>query len=118
MTTEATLTDRRDLLARFTAALYRAQSWLARASAAEVAALIAPAFPDVPAAVRQAAVARYLGQRTWATDPILRAPGYEYLHQILLDGGFITRRHRYEDLIDTTIATETVRAATGGTASG
>jgi hypothetical protein len=35
---------------------------------------------------------------------VIGRPGYEYLQQILLDGGFITRRHRYEDLIDTTIA--------------
>ena len=113
MTTPAALADRRDLLTRFTRALYRAQRWLSRAAAAEVAELIGPAFPDVPSAIRQAAVGRYLAQGTWATDPILRAPGYEYLQQILLDGGFITRRHRYEDLIDTTVATAVVRASAG-----
>ena len=108
MTTTAALTERREVLVRFTRALARAQRWLASATAAEVATLIAPAFPDVAPPVRQAAVARYLAQGTWATDPLLRAPGYEYLQQILLDGGFITRRHRYEDLVDTTI----VRQAT------
>ena len=106
MTTTAALTERRELLVRFTRALARAQRWLAGATAAEVAALIAPAFPDVAPAVRQAAVARYLAQSTWAADPLLRGPGYEYLQQILLDGGFITRRHRYEDLVDTTIVRE------------
>jgi NitT/TauT family transport system substrate-binding protein len=106
MTTTAALRERRDTLVRFTRALLRAQRWLAQASAAEVADLIAPAFPDVAPDIRRAAVARYLGQQTWAADPILRAPGYEYLQQILLDGGFIQRRHRYEDLVDTTIAGE------------
>jgi NitT/TauT family transport system substrate-binding protein len=109
MTTTAGLSVQRDMLTRFTRALYRAQQWMARASAAEIASLIAPAFPDVAPAIRQAAVARYLAQGTWAADPILRAPGYEYLQQILLDGGFIRRRHRYQDLIDTTLA----RAVTG-----
>ena len=108
MTTTAALGERREMLTRFTRALYRAQQWLARASAAEVAALIAPAFPDVASEIRRAAVARYLAQSTWAVDPILRAPGYEYLQQILLDGGFITRRHRYEDLVDDGIAQEVV----------
>jgi len=106
------------LLIRFTGALFRAQRWLARASATEVAALIAPAFPDVPAAIRQAAVARYQAQGTWAADPILRAPGYEYLQQILLDGGFISRRHRYEDLIDTTLASAVVEASAAGERQG
>jgi NitT/TauT family transport system substrate-binding protein len=117
MTTTAALAGRRDMLTRFTRALYRAQQWLAHAAAADVAALIAPAFPDLAPDVRQAAVARYLGQATWAADPILRAPGYEYLQQILLDGGFITRSHPYADLIDVSIATEVVgrAAAAGGT---
>jgi NitT/TauT family transport system substrate-binding protein len=113
MTTVAALTDRREMLVRFTRALYRAQRWLARASAAEIAAQIAPAFPDVAPDVRQAAVARYLAQGTWAADPILRAPGYASLQQILLDGGFIRHRHRYEDLIDVQIAREVVRAVDG-----
>jgi NitT/TauT family transport system substrate-binding protein len=108
MTTTAALADRHEMLTRFTRALYRAQQWLARASAAEVAGLIAPAFPDVAPDIRQAAVARYLGQSTWAADPILRAPGYEYLQQILLDGGFITHRHRYQDLVDDRIARHVV----------
>jgi NitT/TauT family transport system substrate-binding protein len=113
MTTTAALAGRREMLTRFTRALYRAQRWLAGAPAAEVAALVGPAFPDVPPAVRQAAVSRYLAQGTWATDPVLRRPGYEYLQQILLDGGFITGRHRYADLIDTTIAMTVVRGAGG-----
>src|SRR5207249_1144144 len=69
---------------------------------------VAPAFPDIDQATRLRAVRRYLGQDTWARDPILERPGYEYLQQILLDGGFITRRHRYDDLIDTAIARDVV----------
>jgi NitT/TauT family transport system substrate-binding protein len=114
MTTPAALADRRDMLERFTRALYRAQRWLAGASAADVAALIAPAFPDVASDLRRAAVARYQAQGTWALDPILHAPGYEYLQQILLDGGFIKQRHRYADLIDTSVASRVVSAVSGG----
>jgi NitT/TauT family transport system substrate-binding protein len=110
MTTAEFLRTEREALTRFTRALYGAQRWLARASAAEVASLIAPGFPDVAAEVRVKVVARYLAQHTWAADPILRAPGYEYLQQILLDGGFIKHRHRYEDLIDTSIAQAVVSA--------
>jgi NitT/TauT family transport system substrate-binding protein len=104
MTTERLLRGGRDVLLRFTRALYRAQRWIAGADAKQIAELIAPAFPDVAPQVRQRAVARYLAQDTWSRDPIIRRPGYEYLQTILLDGGFITRAHRYEDLVDTTIA--------------
>jgi NitT/TauT family transport system substrate-binding protein len=110
MSTAEFLRTEREALTRFTRALYRAQRWMTTASAAEVAALIAPAFADVAAEVRVKVVARYLAQNTWPADPILREPGYEYLQQILLDGGFIQRRHRYEDLIDTSIARAVVSA--------
>jgi NitT/TauT family transport system substrate-binding protein len=108
MTTERFLRERRDVVTRFTRAVYAAQRWMARADAKQVADVIAPAFGDVPADVRQRVVARYLAQGTWAQDPIIRQPGYEYLMKILLDGGFITRAHRYDELIDTTVAQEVI----------
>lgn len=108
LTTERFLGDGRDVLIRFTRALYAAQRWMARADAKNIAEVIAPAFPEIAPEIRHRAVARYLGQGTWSQDPILRRAGYEYLQQILLDGGFITRPHRYEDLIDTAVAREVV----------
>jgi NitT/TauT family transport system substrate-binding protein len=106
MTTERFLRDERDVLQRFTRALHRAQRWIARADGKQIADVIAPAFPDIAPEIRQRAVARYLRQDTWSHDPLVRRAGYEYLQTILLDGGFIGRRHRYEDLIDTTVAQE------------
>lgn len=108
MTTERLLREEPDVLRRFTRALYQAQRWIARADAKQIAELIAPAFPDVAPEIRQRAVARYLTQDTWSRDPIVRRPGYDYLQTILLDGGFITRAHRYEDLVDTTLAAQVV----------
>jgi NitT/TauT family transport system substrate-binding protein len=108
MTTPAVLRQRRDMLVRFTRALGRAQRWLAGAPADDVAALVAPAFPDVDAELRRRAVHRYLVQGTWARHPVLTVEGFEYLQQILLDGGFIRRRHRFADLVETTVAHEAV----------
>jgi NitT/TauT family transport system substrate-binding protein len=108
MTTERFLREERDVVRRFTHAFHQAQHWIARSDAKQIAELIAPAFPDIAPEIRRRAVARYLLQGTWSRDPIVRRPGYEYLETILLDGGFITRRHRYEDLIDTTVAQDVV----------
>ncbi|MGH7313424.1 MAG: ABC transporter substrate-binding protein [Candidatus Rokuibacteriota bacterium] len=97
-----------ELILRFTRAVYRAQRWIARHGAAEIADLIGPDFADIPADLRRRAVERYLGQGTWATHPVLERPGFEYLQEILLAGGFIKRRHRYEDLVDTAYARQAV----------
>jgi len=108
MTSERFLRDGGDALLRFTRALYRAQRWMAGVDAKQIADVVAPAFVDIAPDIRYRAVARYLGQDTWARDPILERAGYEYLQKILLDGGFITRPHRYEDVIDTVIARQVV----------
>ena len=110
LTTGAFLREGRDTLVRFTRALARAQRWIAEVGAGEIATLIAPSFPDVDPELRRRAVARYQGQATWAAQPVLTAAGYEYLQQILLDGGFIRGRHRFEDLVDVTIAGGVVAA--------
>ena len=87
-------------------AFHEAQRWLAHASADDVAALLAPAFPDIDARLLARVVARYRAQGTWPDDPRLHRPGYERLQEILFAGGFITARHAYERLIDTSIAGE------------
>jgi hypothetical protein len=46
-------------------------------------------------------------------DPLLRRAGYDYLEDILLTGGFISRRARYEDLVDTAIARQVMAEAAG-----
>jgi len=111
MTTPARLRDERELLLAFARAVFRTQAWMAQAPGAEIARVVAPWFADIPERFRVAAVERYARQGTWARDPLCRHEGYEYLQQILLDGGFIKRRHRYEDLIDTSIAQQVITAA-------
>jgi NitT/TauT family transport system substrate-binding protein len=111
MTTPGFLAREPDVMRGFTRAVYRTQRWLAAHDAREIAAVIGPAFPDTEPAILERAVARYHGQGTWAPDPLLRRPGYDYLEEILLTGGFIARRARYEDLVSTDFA----RHAMGGT---
>ena len=100
--------------APFTRAVYRTQRWLARAAPSAIAATIAPAFPATGPALLERAVARYHGQGTWAQDPLLRRAGYDYLEEILLTGGLITRRQRYEDLVDTAAARAIMAETAGG----
>jgi NitT/TauT family transport system substrate-binding protein len=104
MTTPAFMKREPDVVLRFTRAVYRTQRWLAASPAAEVAAVIGGHFPEIDLAMRERIVARFARQETWSRDPLLRRPGYDYLQRILQDGGFITRSHRYEDLVDTEFA--------------
>ncbi len=109
MATPEMLEREGDVLVRFVRGLYRAQRWIAASTAAKVAAVIAPAFPDIDAGIRARAVERYLRQSTWARDPVLTRAGFDALQEILLGGRFIRRRHRFEDLVDTDIARHAIQ---------
>lgn len=98
------LASETDLFVRFTRAAIRAQRWIAGATAAAIADVIAPAFPDIPPALCARVVDRYLRQGTWTTPIAIAREGYGRLHDLLLEGGFIRTAHRYEDLVDTGIA--------------
>lgn len=114
MTTPGFLAREPQLLEAFTRAVCRTQRWLDEALPAEIAGVIAPAFPGTDRAILERAVARYHRQGTWARDPLLRREGYDYLQEILLTGGLITRGARYEDLVDTEIARRAIASMSSG----
>ncbi len=83
------LTARRDELRRMVRAIHRTQLWVAAASGTQVADAIADYFPDVPAAIRAAACARYQTLGVWSTTPVLPRLGYDRLLSSLVSGGFV-----------------------------
>ena len=109
MTTPEFLRREPDTVFRFTRAVLRTQRWLAEHDPGTIAGTIAPGFPDIESQILERAVGRFSQQGTWSRDPILRRPGFDYLQQILQTGGFIRKTHRYEDLVDTSIAERVVQ---------
>ena len=109
LTTPAYAASHAEVLQRFTRAFYHAQQWLAQHSAAEISQLIAPSFPDIDPEVRIRAVERYLTQDTWARDPLLREEGFNYLQDILIGGGYITKRYPYAEHVDIKFAQAAMR---------
>jgi NitT/TauT family transport system substrate-binding protein len=109
MTTPEFLRREPETVLRFTRAVYLTQQWLARQDAPTIAATIEPDFRDIDRGVLERAIERFKRQDTWARDPVLRRPGFDYLQEILQTGGFIKKTHRYEDLVDTAIAERAVR---------
>jgi NitT/TauT family transport system substrate-binding protein len=113
MTTPEFLRREPETVLRFTRAVYRTQRWLARQATPTIAETIAPDFRDIDRGLLERAIERFKKQDTWARDPVLRRPGFDYLQEILQTGGFIKKTHRYEDLVDTGIAERAVREVDG-----
>lgn len=110
LVTPRLMTERPDALDATLRALYRAQQWLHAHPAEEVADRVAPAFPGEERPILVRAIRRYLASKTWATDPILRRPGFDTLQEILLLRGFVKRSHPYEAVVDTAHAEAAVKS--------
>ena len=67
----------------------------------EIAKMIALQFPETDEAVLTAIVRRYVEQDTWKTDLIFSEDAFVLLQDILEEGGELTNRVAYEDLVNT-----------------
>lgn len=88
----------------FTNALKRAQDFVQKESAAEVAKIIQPYFENVDVDLIETVVERYKSQGSYATDPILEKREWDNLQTIMEEAGELPQRVDYEELVNTTFA--------------
>ena len=108
-TRRTTLTPRREELKKLVRGLYRTQKWLHASPPKTIAEVIQPFFPTVPAALLQAAIARYLELGIWGRSPILPRAGYDRLRAGLISARFVKQAAPFEQAVDNTLAEEIVR---------
>jgi NitT/TauT family transport system substrate-binding protein len=79
-------------------------TWVHSVDGAELAALVAPYFPDVPQPRLAKALARYKKLGIWGRDLRLPRDGYNRLRDSLVSGGLVKRGIPYEDAVDNSLA--------------
>ena len=89
------LARHRDAFAALTRALQSAQDWMAANEPVELARIVAPFFPDIPAALLRASIERYYRDQVWASDPDISRAGFDRLSHSLQAGGFTASRIAY-----------------------
>lgn len=98
------LEKNRELVTRFTRAVYRGQQWVAEHSAAEVAKAIAPAFPDTEEELLATVVQRYKDIDAWNDEPVMTEGSFELLQEVMTQAGELAKRAVYEDVVDNSFA--------------
>lgn len=93
-----------DTVQAFVNALQRGMEKVSRSTPEEIAKMIALQFPETDEAVLTAIVRRYVEQDTWKTDLIFSEDAFVLLQDILEEGGELTNRVAYEDLVNTEFA--------------
>lgn len=94
----------RDVIQRFTNAIYRGQQWVAGHTPREIAKAIAPSFPDADEELLTMVAERYKSQDAWCTDPILRKPSLDLLQHVMRLAGELDREASYEAIVETDFA--------------
>ncbi len=98
--TEAGIAAKREPLQAMIRAMAEALAFIRAASAEEVAARIAPRFPDVPADHRVRAIARYQALHLWDAGPVFPQEAFETLGRAMLASGAITHIPAFADCVD------------------
>jgi len=100
LTTRDSIARNRAAFAAMVRAVRRMQSWLSDHGCEELAAVVAPFYPDVASDILTNALRRYHEAEVWAHSPEVSREGFARLAASLLSGGFISRIHAYEDCVD------------------
>ena len=82
----------------FVRAFAKAKEWVRTTPPEEVAASIAPFFPDVPVSVLAGSVACYRKLGNWDEGIVIPPDLYEQSLNVFQQSGRITRRHAYEQV--------------------
>ncbi|WP_407066448.1 ABC transporter substrate-binding protein [Geobacillus sp. TFV-3] len=98
------MNEHKDVMEKFTRAIYKAQQWVASHSAAEIANVIQPYFKDTDLALIEKVVERYKNQGTYAANPILDEEEWNNLQTIMAEAGELPKRVDLDTLVDSSFA--------------
>ena len=93
-----------ELIARFTEAVYKGQQYVTEHSAEEIAALIAPQFPDADLAIMAKAIQNYKDIGAYAVTPVMSEEAFKRLQDVMASAGELAKPAPYEELVDNSFA--------------
>ena len=104
MTTSAYIEQNPDVIQKFTNAIQKGQTWVKEHSSAEIAEVILPQFPDSDKETLTIIIDRYKQQDTWKENTLFDKDGFTLIQDIMEQGGELSGRVPYEDMIVTTFS--------------
>jgi NitT/TauT family transport system substrate-binding protein len=100
LATRDSIARNRAAFAAMVRAVRRMQSWLGDHGCEELAAVVAPFYPDVASDLLTDSLRRYHEAGVWALSPEVSREGFARLEASLRSGGFTSRVHAYEHCVD------------------
>ena len=95
------LEDNKEVIQHFTNAIQKGIDYVNTHSAEEIAATIAPQFPETDTVSLVTIVERYLAQDSWKTDTVFSEVSFDLLQDILMEAGELDAPVPYDKLVTT-----------------
>lgn len=108
MSKESYMNENKDVIEKFTKAVYKAQQWVETHSAEEIAKAVEPFFPDTDLEIMTTVVDRYKSQGSFAADPILDEEEWNNLQDIMNEAGELPQEVDHKTLVNTEIAEKVI----------
>jgi NitT/TauT family transport system substrate-binding protein len=90
-----------DIIQGFTNAIQKGLDYVNSHSSGEIAAVIAPQFPETDEATIATIIERYLTQDTWKKDTVFEESSFALLQNILAEAGELPEKVPYAELVTT-----------------
>ncbi len=93
------LEKNKEVIQRFTNAIYKGQRWCDTHSPKEIAEVIKNSFPDTDLEILEAVAKRYKEIDAWSQDPVLKESSLDRLQDVMEEAGVITKRAPYDKIV-------------------
>lgn len=108
-TTKSFMKDNKDLVQRFTNAVYKGQLWVQKSSSEDVAKSMQPFFEDIALDDLVKVVDRYKSIDAWSQDPVLKEESLNRLMNVMKEAGELDKEPPYKDIVNTDFANTTIK---------
>lgn len=98
-----------NIIQKFTNAVYKGQLWTESHTSEEIAQVIQPYFPENDVETLSGIIERYKSQDTWRTTPVYSEEDFELFEDIMEEGGELSKRVAFDELIDNSFAENAVK---------
>ncbi len=98
----------KDLIQRFTNAIYKGQKWVDSHTPKEIAEAIKDSFPDTDIAVLENVAKRYQDIDAWNKDPVMNEASLELLQKVMEEAGVLDTKAPYGKLVNTDFAQKAI----------
>jgi NitT/TauT family transport system substrate-binding protein len=98
-TTKSSLEKNKDMIQKFTNALYKGQLWVKNNTAEAIAKEIKPFFPDAQDDILVTVINRYKEIDAWCDDPVTTPESLKLLQDVMETAGELDKRVDYDTIV-------------------